>query len=176
VTFREDARRWGVNDSRWSYAASFADINGDHKPDLFVANDFGEKAMYVNHGDRFVDEANARGLLDPGNGMGVMFGDFNNDGLLDIHATNMSSTAGNRIVSRLFPSQGTQQNIWKKLAAGNNLFQNQGDGNFKDVTAEIGGLSGSWAWGGGFIDFDGDGWEDIFTPNGFISGKSMADT
>ncbi len=176
VTFREDARRWGVNDSRWSYAAAFADINGDHKPDLFVANDFGEKAMFINQGDRFVDEAAARGLLDPGNGMGVMFGDFNNDGLLDIHATNMSSTAGNRIVSRLFPSQGAQQNVWKKLAAGNNLFQNQGDGKFKDVTADIGGLSGMWAWGGGFLDFDGDGWEDIFTPNGFISGKSMADT
>jgi hypothetical protein len=44
------------------------------------------------------------------------------------------------------------------------------------VTADIGGLSGMWAWGGGFIDIDGDGWEDIFTPNGFISGKSMADT
>lgn len=175
-TFREEARNWGVDDKRWSYAAAFADINGDQKPDLFVANDFGEKAMFVNRGDHFVDEAAARGLLDPGNGMGVMFGDYNNDGRLDIHATNMSSTAGNRIVSRLFPNQGAQQNVYKKLASGNNLFENLGDGKFKDVTAAIGGLSGMWAWGGGFIDIDCDGWEDLFTPNGFISGKSMADT
>lgn len=175
-TFREEARKWGVADARWSYAAAFADINDDHKPDLFVANDFGEKAMYINKGDRFVDEAGTRGLLDPGNGMGVAFGDFNNDGRLDIHATNMSSTAGNRIVSRLFPNQGAKDNVWKKLAAGNNLFENLGQGMYRDVTADVGGLSGMWAWGGGFIDFDCDGWEDVFTPNGFISGKSMADT
>ncbi|HYP52795.1 MAG TPA: VCBS repeat-containing protein [Pyrinomonadaceae bacterium] len=175
-TFKEEAARWGVDDRRWSYAAEFADINGDGRVDLYVANDFGEKALFVNRGDRFVDEAKERGVLDPGNGMGVSFGDYNNDGLLDLHASNMSSTAGNRILARLFPNQSPQDNVLKKLAAGNNLFENQGGGRFKDVTAEVGGFSGGWAWGGGFIDFDNDGWEDIYTPNGFISGKSMKDT
>lgn len=175
-TFREEAAKWGVDDKRWSYAAEFADINADGKMDLYVANDFGEKAFYINKGDRFVDEAKERGVLDPGNGMGVSFGDYNNDGLLDIHASNMSSTAGNRILSRLFPNSSPKDNVLKKLAAGNNLFENTGDGKFKDVTAEVGGFSGGWAWGGGFIDFDNDGWEDIYTPNGFISGKSMKDT
>ena len=45
-------------------------------------------------------------MLDPGNGMGVSFGDYNNDGLLDLHASNMTSTAGNRILGRLFPNAG----------------------------------------------------------------------
>lgn len=175
-TFREQAAKWGVADRRWGYAAAFADVNEDGKLDLYLANDFGEKAMYINHGDRFVDEAKTRGVLDPGNGMGVSFGDFNNDGKLDLHASNMSSTAGNRILARIFPNQSPEDNVLKKLAAGNNLFENQGDGKFRDVTAEVGGFSGGWAWGGGFIDFDNDGWEDIFTPNGFISGKSMKDT
>ena len=175
-TFREEARKWGVDDRRWSYAAEFADINSDGRIDLYVANDFGEKAMFINKGNKFVDEAEERGVLDPGNGMGVSFGDYNNDGLLDIHASNMSSTAGNRILSRLFPNSSAKDNVLKKLAAGNNLFENTGDGKFKDVTAEVGGFSGGWAWGGGFIDFDNDGWEDIYTPNGFISGKSMKDT
>lgn len=175
-TFREEAAKWGVEERRWSYAAEFADVNADGKIDLYVANDFGEKALYINKGDRFVDEAKERGVLDPGNGMGVSFGDYNNDGRLDIHASNMSSTAGNRILSRLFPNQGAKDNVLKKLAAGNNLFENVGDGKFRDVTAEVGGFSGGWAWGGGFIDFDNDGWEDIYTPNGFISGKSMKDT
>ena len=174
--FREEAAKWGVDDRRWSYAAEFADINADGKIDLYVANDFGEKALFVNRGDRFVDEAAARGVLDPGNGMGVSFGDYNNDGRLDLHASNMSSTAGNRILTRLFPNAGPQDNVLKKLAAGNNLFENIGDGKFRDVTAAVGGFSGGWAWGGGFIDFDNDGWEDIYTPNGFISGKSMKDT
>jgi hypothetical protein len=175
-TFKEEARAWGVDDSRWSYAAAFADVNTDGKLDLYVANDFGEKAMFINRGDKFTDEAKERGVLDPGNGMGVSFGDYNNDGLLDVHASNMSSTAGNRILARLFPNQGPKENVLKKLAAGNNLFENQGGGKFKDVTAEVGGFGGGWAWGGGFIDFDNDGWEDIYTPNGFISGKSMKDT
>lgn len=175
-TFSEEAAAWGVEDKRWSYAAEFADVNADGKIDLYVANDFGEKALFINHGDKFVDEARERGVLDPGNGMGVSFGDYNNDGLLDLHATNMSSTAGNRILSRLFPNATAQDNVLKKLAAGNNLYENTGDGKFKDVTAEVGGFSGGWAWGGGFIDFDNDGWEDIYTPNGFISGKSMKDT
>jgi hypothetical protein len=175
-TFIEEAEKWGVNDKRWSYAAEFADINADGKIDLYLANDFGEKALYINKGNRFVDEAAERGVLDPGNGMGVSFGDYNNDGRLDIHASNMSSTAGNRILTRLFPNSSAKDNVLKKLASGNNLFENQGDGKFKDVTAEVGGFSGGWAWGGGFIDFDNDGWEDIYTPNGFISGKSMKDT
>lgn len=172
--YREEAARWGVDDSRWSYAAAFADVDEDGRIDLYVANDFGENALFMNRGERFVDEARERGVLDPGNGMGVAFGDYNNDGRLDLHVTNMSSTAGNRILSRLFPEAGGT--VLHKLAAGNNLYENVGGGRFKDVTKEVGGLSAMWAWGGGFIDVDNDGIEDIFTPNGFISGKSMKDT
>ncbi len=175
-TFKEEAKKWGVDDSRWSYAAAFADVNGDGRLDLLVANDFGEKGLFINKGDHFVDEAAARGVLDPGNGMGVAFGDYDNDGVLDIFTTNMSSTAGNRILSRLFPNSSPTDNVLKKLAAGNDLYENTGNGYYRRVTEEVGGLAAGWAWGGGFIDFDNDGWEDIYTPNGFISGKSMKDT
>ncbi len=175
-TFREDAARWGVADRRWSYSAVFADVNGDGRQDLYVANDFGENALFVNKGDRFVDEAGERGVLDPGNGMGAAIGDFNNDGRLDLHTTNMSSTAGNRILARLFPQSSAKDNVLLKLASGNDLFENAGDGYYRSVTSEAGEFGGGWAWGGGFIDFDNDGWEDLYTPNGFISGKSMKDT
>ncbi len=174
--YLEQAAAWQVADSRWSYAATFADVNEDGRPDLYVANDFGENALYVNSGDAFVDEGSERGVLDPGNGMGVSFGDYDNDGRLDLHVTNMSSTAGNRILSRLFPDAEPGENVLVKLASGNNLYKNEGSGRYRDVTAEAGGFSSGWAWGGGFIDFDNDGWEDIYTPNGFISGKSMKDT
>lgn len=174
--YREEARKWGVDDRRWSYAAAFADVDEDGQLDLYVVNDFGEKALFMRRGARFVDEAELRGVLDPGNGMGVQFGDYNNDGRLDLHVTNMSSTAGNRILGRLFPSATPRDNVLKKLAAGNALYENLGGGRFREVTAEVGGFSGGWAYGGGFIDFDNDGREDIFTPNGFISGRSMKDT
>ena len=115
-------------------------------------------------------------MSDPGNGMGVSFGDFQNDGILDLHVTNMSSTAGNRILARLFPDGDGGDPLLRKLASGNSLFFGNSDGSFTDVTEEIGGISAGWAWGGGFLDFDNDGWEDVYAPNGFISGKTMNDT
>ncbi len=174
--YREEANRWGVDDGRWSYASVFADVDGDGLQDLFVANDFGEDALYMNKGDRFVEEAEQRGVLDPGNGMGAAFGDFDNDGDLDLHVTNMSSTAGKRILGRLLPGSMPGETILKKLASGNTLYENLGDGRFRDVSERAGYFSAGWAWGGGFLDFDNDGWEDEFTVNGFISGSSMNDT
>jgi len=108
--------------------------------------------------------------------MGVAFGDYDNDGNLDLHVTNMSSTAGNRILARLFPKANADSRLLKKLASGNSLYRGDGKGGFRNVTQAVGGFSAGWAWGGGFIDFDNDGWEDIYVPNGFISGKTMNDT
>lgn len=175
-TFREQAREWGVADSRWSYAGAFADVDGDDRQDLYVANDFGENALYMNRGDRFEDEAEARGVIDPGNGMGVSFGDYDNDGDLDMHVTNMSSTAGNRILARLMPDASAGDAVLKKLAAGNSLFDNDGHGMFVNVASAAGGFGAGWAYGGGFVDFDNDGWEDTYSVNGFVSGKTMNDT
>ena len=174
--FREEGAKWGIDDGRWGYAAAFADVNTDGRQDLYVANDFGENALFVNYGDHFRDEAVQRGVVDPGNGMGVSFGDYDNDGDLDLHVTNMSSTAGNRILKRLMPDATPDGAVLKKLAAGNSLFENQGDGTFKNVAPHAGGFSNGWAWGGGFFDFDNDGWEDTFSVNGFVSGKTMKDT
>ena len=177
--FREAAADWGVADGRWSYAAHFGDLDEDGRLDLYVANDFGENGFYLNQGGRFRDVAAERGLLDPGNGMGVSLGDYNNDGRLDIHVTNMSSTAGNRILKRLFPTASAQLDeteVLMKLASGNTIFENLGNGQFQDVTAALGPFGAGWAFGGGFVDVDNDGWEDLHVPNGFISGESLKDT
>jgi hypothetical protein len=175
-TFSEEATAWGVDDSRWSYAAAFADLDNDGDQDLYVANDFGENALYRNDGERFTETAAEAGVSDPGFGMGVSFGDYDNDGDLDLHVTNMSSTAGKRILNRLYPGRQQDRSYLFKLASGNSLYENLGNGTFRDATAETGGFPAGWAFGGGFLDFDNDGWEDIYTPNGFISGDSMNDT
>ncbi len=175
-TFEEAGARLGVDDGRWSYAAAFIDIDGDADQDLYVANDFGENAFYRNDGERFTDVAAELGLVDQGFGMGVSFGDYDNDGDFDLHVTNMSSTAGKRILSLLYPEGNEIRDSLGKQAAGNSLYRNDGDGRFSDATDDVGGLSGGWAFGGGFFDFDNDGWDDLYSPNGFVSGKSMKDT
>jgi FG-GAP-like repeat len=175
-TFREQAEAWGVRDTRWSYAAQFADLNGDGLQDLYVANDFGENALYINRGGRFEDKALDSGILDPGNGMGVSFSDYNNDGILDALVTNMSSTAGNRILNRIYPDTRPENNILRKISAGSNLYQGNADGTFTDITQAAGPFSLGWSWGGIFMDFDNDGWEDIYISSGFVSGQSMKDT
>ena len=175
-TFREAAQSWGAADRRWSYSAQFADVNSDGKMDLYVANDFGRNALYINQGNRFRDDAEPSGTLDAGNGMGVSFGDYDNDGDLDLFVTNMSSMAGNRILNRLFPSDGRDDNVLKKLASGNTLFRKDAECIFKDVTGQMGPFPGGWAFGGVFVDIDNDGWEDLYAPNGFVSGETMKDT
>ena len=174
--FKESGAAWGVKDSRWSYAAQFVDLNGDGRTDLYVVNDFGENALYINQGDHFEDQAKSWGLLDPGNGMGVSVGDYDNDSQLDLFVTNMSSMAGNRILDRLFPDADPADNVLKKLASGNTLFRGDSSGGFTDVSQRLGPFFAGWAWGGLFVDFDNDGWQDLYSPNGFVSGKSMKDT
>ena len=175
-TYRNEAEDWGVADSRWSYAAQFIDLDEDGDQDLYVANDFGENAFYRNDGDRFTDLSADMGIVDPGFGMGVSFGDYDRDGDFDLHVTNMSSTAGKRILELLYPPEHPMRKSLDKQAEGNSLYANQGDGTFQNVSATVGGLGGGWAFGGGFVDIDGDGWEDLHTPNGFVSGETMNDT
>jgi hypothetical protein len=89
------------------------------------------------------------------------------------------SQASNGTAKRLFPDEAAEvksTQLLGKLAAGNSLFQNMGDGTFTEVSAELGPFTAGWAWGGGFLDFDNDGWQDLHFPNGFVSGKSMKDT
>ncbi|MCP4592412.1 MAG: VCBS repeat-containing protein [bacterium] len=176
-TFREVAAEWGVANTGWSYAAQFADIDTDGDLDLYVANDYGGgNALYVNSGKRFHDLAAKRGVVDHGYGMGVSFGDYDNDGDVDLHVTRMSSTAGRRILARFSNEELPHKGVLENLAAGNALYENLGQGSYREVSAEAGPFSGGWAWGGGFFDMDNDGWQDLYTPNGFISGKTLKDT
>jgi len=53
--------------------------------------------------------------------------------------------------------------------------ENTGDGKFKDVTDEAGVSLGRWTWGARFVDFNNDGYDDLYVPNGFITGPDAGD-
>ena len=176
--FRDVAGDLGLAGRSWSYASAAADYDADGDVDLYVANDYGTNRLWENRGDgTFVDAGAARGLSDVGNGMGVSWGDLNSDGWLDLYVSNMSSTAGNRILGRLSEELDPETHaMLKKLAAGNSIFVQKPDGDFERLPKSAGGINGSWAWSPAICDLDLDGFLDVYCANGFVTGDQAFDT
>ena len=162
-----------ANNSRFSYAAAWEDFDNDGDPDLYVANDFGRNNLYRNDGGRFTDIAAEAGVEDIAAGMSVSWGDYNRDGLPDIYVGNMFSSAGNRIAyQRQFRHDIDEETLamYQRHARGNSLFQNLGDGTFRDVSQETGVTEARWAWSSNFADINNDGWQDVLIGNGMVTG------
>jgi ASPIC and UnbV/FG-GAP-like repeat/NQR2, RnfD, RnfE family len=93
--FKEVGVEAGLEKAHFSHGlgAVFTDVNGDGRPDLYVANDEDANQLYLNErggplGFHFVDVAKAWGVADHNAGMGVAIGDYNGDGIPDIFVTN----------------------------------------------------------------------------------------
>ncbi len=167
-----------VDNSRFSFASSWEDFDNDGDLDLYVANDFGHNTLYRNDGGRFVSVAEEIGLEDAAFGMSVSWGDYNRDGLMDLYVGNMFSAAGNRITfqEQFRPeSQEESRKKYQRTARGNSLFENQGDGTFRDVSTQAGVTQGRWSWASLFADINNDGWEDLIVTNGFVTGDTIDD-
>jgi enediyne biosynthesis protein E4 len=87
---------------------------------------------------RFTDVTEASGIVARGYGMGVATGDFNNDGCIDLYLTNLGP---------------------------NQLFRNNCDGTFTDVSRKSRTDDPSWSVSASFLDYDRDGWLDLFVGN-----------
>jgi hypothetical protein len=167
-----------VDNSRFSFASSWGDFDGDGDPDLYVANDFGSKNLYRNNGNgTFTEVTREAGVEDAGAGMSVAWEDYDNDGDLDLYVGNMFSSAGRRVTGTADykAEDPVLQSVYRRHARGNSLFRNRGDGTFEDVSEETRAFFGRWAWASGFIDFNLDGREDIFVQNGFITNERNHD-
>ncbi|MFP6873093.1 MAG: VCBS repeat-containing protein [Verrucomicrobiales bacterium] len=172
-----------TNNRRFSFAATWEDYDNDGDQDLYVANDFGRNNLYRNDliaGDirKFTDVAAQAGVEDISAGMSVSWGDYNRDGLIDLYVSNMFSAAGNRIAfQRQFKpgTDGISRQSLQRHARGNTLFENTGDGTFKDVSRDAGVTMGRWAWGSGFADINNDGWQDLYVANGFFTAQDTED-
>jgi hypothetical protein len=130
--------------------AGFADYDNDGDLDLYIVNNPGPlnaivtqkspgNVLYRNNGDgTFTDVTKAAGVGDRGYGMGCVFGDYDNDGDLDLYVTNYGP---------------------------NVLYRNNGDGTFTDVTKAAGVGDARWGTGAVFGDYDNDGDLDLYVPN-----------
>ena len=130
--------------------AGFADYDNDGDLDLYVVNIPGPltakvtakspgNVLYRNNGDStFTDVTENARVGDQGYGMGCVFGDYDNDGDLDLYITNYGP---------------------------NVLYRNNGDSTFTDVTENAGVGAAGWSTGSAFGDFDNDGDLDLYVPN-----------
>jgi Flp pilus assembly protein TadD/peroxiredoxin len=180
--FVEVTREAGLDvaNDRYHFAAAWGDYDTDGWPDLLVANDFGRKNLYRNRGIRdgkatFEDVAGKAGVEDYGAGMSAAFFDYDNDGRLDIYTGNMWSHNGQRVTAHaaFMPDAPPEvRELYRRHARGNTLFRNRGDGGFDDVTLGARAEMGRWAWSSDALDFDSDGWEDLYVANGMLTRES----
>ena len=156
-TFEEVSRKAGTDDPKHRYGlgAVWGDYDNDGWPDLYLANDAGPNFLYHNKQDGTFEEMGlltGTALSEDGQelgSMGVDFGDFNHDGRLDIYVTNFTEQPNN---------------LYRNLAGPNGP-------EFSDVgwASKTGQPSYPYVkWGTGFVDFDNDGWLDIFVANGHV--------
>ena len=171
-----------AGNDRYHFAAAWGDYDGDGWPDLLVANDFGTKNLYHNLGRRdgavrFEDVAASAGVLDHGAGMSAAFVDYDNDGLLDIYTGNMWSAPGLRVTAAptfMRDAPPETRALYQRHARGNTLLRNLGDGRFADKTIEARAGMGRWAWSSDAVDFDSDGWDDLYIVNGMLTREADA--
>jgi hypothetical protein len=153
-TFEDVSKKAGVSDPAKHYGlgAVWGDYDNDGWPDLYVANDAGPNYLYHNkHDGTFEEVGLLSGAALSGEGqeqgsMGVDFGDFDHDGLLDIVVTNFAEQA-------------------------DDLYRNEGPRGFLDLawSSKMGQAVYPYVrWGTGFVDFDNDGWPDIFIASGHV--------
>jgi hypothetical protein len=158
----------GVPYTGWTGDASFADLNGDGFPNLYVLNMQGDNHYLVNQkGKRFVDQTEEHFPKTPWGAMGIKFFDFDNDGKMDLFVTDMHSDMSEHIdpdreklKSRMQWTdaflQGGANNIF-----GNGFWHNLGGGKFEEISDRIG-VENYWPWGPSVGDFNADGFDDIF--------------
>ncbi len=152
-TFTDVSEKSGIlkPGPRYSITAVSYDFDNDGWPDIYVAVDSQPSILFQNnHDGTFTDTAVGAGCAysEGGHeqaGMGVAVADYDCDGFFDIFKTNFADDTSN-------------------------LYHNNGDGTFTDMSFPAGlGVNSQYvAWGCGFIDYDNDGWQDILQINGHV--------
>jgi enediyne biosynthesis protein E4 len=167
-TFTDVTRAAGLDIELYGLGVAVGDYDNDGFPDLYISC-VGQSHLFHNNGrGKFVDVTAKSGL---GNHEGLstsaMWFDFDRDGLLDLFVTNyvrwspetdIFCSFDGKVKSYCTPEAYRGATCW--------LFRNKGDGTFEDVTAKAGLFdTSSKSLGVAMLDFDNDGWPDLFVAN-----------
>ncbi|MEM7481901.1 MAG: CRTAC1 family protein [Acidobacteriota bacterium] len=172
---------------RISVTSSFADVDNDGDPDLFVTTVRGGNALFLNDGRGVFRDATAEaGLAYSGHSSGATFFDYDNDGWLDLFLSNVGvytiEEKGRGGAYRGI-DDAFKGNIYPERSEDSFLYRNLGNGRFENVSKAALLVDRSWTGDATPADFDGDGFQDLYVadmqgPDRFyqnVGGRFFAD-
>jgi enediyne biosynthesis protein E4 len=173
-TFEDTTQKAGLAISGWGQGACTGDIDNDGDADLYVTF-YGQNRLFRNRGNgTFEDATEAAGLGTKATrwGTGCAMLDYDRDSRLDLFAANYIDLD---LATAPTPDSGLCRYKGVKVACGppglqggkNVLYRNRGDGTFEDVSVKSGvtRASGTYGLGAITLDFDDDGWTDLYVAN-----------
>jgi enediyne biosynthesis protein E4 len=173
-TFDDVTMKAGLAASGWGQGACVGDYDNDGYDDLFVTY-FGQNRLYHNRGNgTFEDVTAGAGLTSARTrwGTGCAFLDYDRDGRLDLFVANYIDLD---LATAPTPDSGLCRYKGVQVACGppgltggkNVLYHNRGDRTFDDVSEKAGitAAKGTYGLGVSTLDFDNDGWVDLFVAN-----------
>jgi len=172
-TFTDVTEKSGLINHGWGTGVTVGDYDNDGYRDVFITN-FGTNALFHNNGDgTFTDVTREAGLESSNWNMGCAWGDYDRDGRLDLYVARYVDFDRARITRPEMDTYCRYQGI--PVACGpqglpglpDYLYHNEGDGKFREVSADVGIRDTGRAYGMGvsWVDFDNDGWSDIYVAN-----------
>jgi enediyne biosynthesis protein E4 len=171
-TFTDVTAQAGVGHSGWGQGVCVGDYDNDGFEDFYVTY-YGKNILYHNNGNgTFSDVSEKAGVAGTGStwGSGCAFVDYDRDGKVDLF---MATYVDFDLKTAPKPGERTEC-LWKGVPvmcgprglpwSANILYHNRGDGTFQDVTrkAQIDKTNGHYALSVSTLDYDQDGWPDIF--------------
>jgi hypothetical protein len=173
VRYRDESRALKAEYARgWTLAVAAGDLDGDHLPELYFANDFGSDRLLHNRstpGRLRFEALRGEGSFttpksfvvgqDSCKGMGADLADVNGDGLMDIYVSNISS------------SWALQEGHFLWLSTGETARMREGVAPYEQGAERLGLSRSGWGWDSKLDDFDNDGVPEAIQATGFVKGK-----